>query len=116
MQTLSQKIRAIVARNEVNAEGWTEAIDGKKAFRYVVATTNNGAKPAFRLLASQVQETKKAFPLFNTTVGGWTDSATGKRYVDVGIGTNTKENALAIAREYSQIAIWDLQESKEIRV
>jgi len=63
-----------------------------------------------------VERNKKEYGFLPITVGGWTDSATGKRYVDVGVGTDALEIALAIARENSQIAIWDLKESKEIRV
>lgn len=48
--------------------------------------------------------------------GGWIDKETGKVYFDLSANFQEVEKAIQIAKENNQIAIWDLNENKEIRV
>lgn len=48
--------------------------------------------------------------------GVWVDSDTGKIYFDAVTHMNYKSYALSVARSRGEIAVWDIANSKEIRV
>lgn len=49
-------------------------------------------------------------------VGFWRDSATGKVHVDVSERVTLRSYALELAESRNEIAVWDLDNSEEIRV
>ena len=49
-------------------------------------------------------------------VGGWIDKETNSMYVDLSKLFVDQEAAILMAKELGEIAIWDLENSKEIRV
>jgi len=48
--------------------------------------------------------------------GGWIDKETGKVYFDLSANFQSIEKSIDIAKQNNQLAIWDLNENKEIRV
>lgn len=52
----------------------------------------------------------------NAFFGGWKDQTTNKVYFDLSKNVSDLNEALQIAKEKNQLAIWDLNENKEIRV
>ena len=51
----------------------------------------------------------------NLYFGGWIDQQTKKVYFDLSINVPDKQEAINLAIEKNQLAIWDLNENKEIR-
>jgi hypothetical protein len=49
-------------------------------------------------------------------VGVWTDTDDGRVYVDRVKHVDALSDALDLAREHGELAIWDLREEKEIRL
>lgn len=47
-------------------------------------------------------------------IGGWTDKASGKTYLDVSHNIKGRSAAVAAGRKHNQIAIWDVKRGKEI--
>lgn len=47
-------------------------------------------------------------------IGGWTDTASGKIYLDVSHNFKGKSAAVKAGKKYNQIAIWDVKNSREI--
>lgn len=50
------------------------------------------------------------------TIGSWLDSETGRVYLDAGTRHATRAVALRVARVRGELAIWDEQLMREIRV
>jgi hypothetical protein len=48
-------------------------------------------------------------------IGGWTDKATGKTYLDVSHNISGRSAAVSAGKKHNQIAIWDVKHAKEIR-
>lgn len=48
-------------------------------------------------------------------LGGWTDQASGKTYLDVSHNIKTRDAAVKAGRARNQIAIWDVRRRREIR-
>jgi len=48
--------------------------------------------------------------------GGWIDKQTGKVYFDLSANFDDFDTAYDLAKDNNQLAIWDLNENKEIRV
>jgi hypothetical protein len=48
-------------------------------------------------------------------IGGWTDHASGKTYLDVSQNIKDQDKAISTGKAHNQIAIWDVKNSKEIR-
>ena len=82
--------------------------------RYIVASTHNKANVSIDILNQQAIELAVTFK--NVNVGGWTDTATGEKYIDISTSFNNLEKAIKFARTTKQIAIWDLIAEKEIRI
>jgi hypothetical protein len=47
-------------------------------------------------------------------IGGWTDKASGKTYLDVSHNIKDESKAVAAGRAHNQIAIWDVKRAREI--
>jgi len=52
----------------------------------------------------------------NCYFGGWIDQQTRKVYFDLSANFKSMDKAIELAKQKNQIAIWDLNENKEIRV
>lgn len=52
----------------------------------------------------------------NCFFGGWIDQQTRKVYFDLSANFQSMDKAIDLAKAKNQIAIWDLNENKEIRV
>lgn len=48
--------------------------------------------------------------------GIWTDSDTGRVYVDISRNVQDLAEALAVADNFGEIAIWDVENNREIRL
>lgn len=48
-------------------------------------------------------------------LGGWTDKASGKTYLDISHNISTRQAAVKTGRARNQIAIWDVKRRREIR-
>jgi len=48
-------------------------------------------------------------------IGGWTDKATGKTYLDVSHNISGRSAAISAGKRHNQIAIWDVKRMREIR-
>lgn len=79
-----------------------------KKNRYVVSRTNNNT----------IKKIKQSFrnDKYTGYAGGWYDKKSDKYYIDKNIVTGDKEKAIKYAFKHNQLAIFDLRESKEIRV
>ena len=49
-------------------------------------------------------------------LGIWTDSESGKCYIDLSVWIESKDEAISKGKELNEIAIFDLAEQKEIRL
>lgn len=108
------KLAEVIISKNLNSDGFTEVIIWKKA-RYIVAFTNNIIRTSSDIdkVFAQIKENSSRSSL---TIGGWRDTATSLFYLDLGIATDNLEEALSLAKEYGQIAIFDLVDFNEIRV
>ena len=52
----------------------------------------------------------------STGVGTWVNESEGKVYLDVSIGFNSKEKAIAQAKKWNQLAIYDTIFNKTINI
>lgn len=111
MITVFARISQVLA--SFQKEGFTTKIKGKHLRRFVVGLTMNSNPNIFTL----VNQTNRFGKLFdNITVGGWLDTETNIRYIDIGTTTNDIDQAKKLGKQYGQIAIWDNLEKKEIRL
>ena len=103
--------------NKINAkQDFTYNLTGSKR-RYVVGVKNlfMGKNPSlqYNLIHNDI------YNLENTkydSVGGWLNSITGIYYVDYSIQVDDLFDALHLARQNGEIAIWDSVENKEIKL
>lgn len=83
---------------------------------YQVSTMNLSMSFTFVDLSTVV----KRVPLWNldsdSYVGFWVDSATGLLYVEESKHVLELDEAIRLAKQYNQIAVWDWQHMTEIRV
>ena len=107
------RLASKIIQKNLSSDGFTEFLKWPKA-RYIVAFTNNVITKE-KDIAKVYSQIRSNSTLESLTIGGWKDSATGKFYLDLGIATDSLEYALAKAREWNQIAIFDLKEFVEIR-
>lgn len=49
-------------------------------------------------------------------VGVWFNSEDGQWYLDISVNVRTRSQALKLGRQWSQLAIWDVENGSEIRV
>jgi len=82
--------------------------------RYIVALTHNTANTSIQKLNRQAIYINAKYS--NVNIWGWKDTATNELFIDVSTSFDSLNDALALAKEYDQIAIFDMQELKEIRL
>lgn len=110
MQKLSiTELSKIVSNWDTN--GFTHFFNKKG--RYVVGFTHNTTACDIDSLYAQYLAINNAV---NLTVGGWTDTKTMVAYVDLGLAIDSLDEAIIIARQFAQIAIWDSVDMKEVRI
>lgn len=66
---------------------------------------------------SYLDEYVKSFPEFQNSdiyLGTWHDAESGKVFLDVAHNVQDRQEAIALAQENDQIAIWDVSNSKEV--
>jgi hypothetical protein len=57
---------------------------------------------------------KLSFP--GAYVGAWLDTTTGLWYLDVSVNVRQRNQALRLGRQWSQLAVWDVENVQEVRV
>lgn len=67
------------------------------------------------LLARYARENAGALQQPGAHLGGWTDKASGKTYLDISHNIKSKGQAVRAGRARNQIAIWDVKNGREIR-
>ena len=89
---------------------FTEQLVGECEWRYVVAMTDNHSWTVDLLVAqASIAVTKH----WEATIWGWT-SQDGAVIVDIGITTDNLDEAMRLGKIYSQRAVRDTTEKKEI--
>lgn len=106
------RIETILNSNP-DLEGFTEKIIWELK-RYVVAVTHNKANVGVDKLTQQASNLYLAHN--NVNLWGWQDLETNKIYLDISTSFKNLDDALKLAKEYNQIAIFDLHTFEEIRV
>lgn len=66
------------------------------------------------LVAAYANEHSGALQQQGAHIGGWTDKASGKTYLDVSHNIRNKNAAIQAGRARNQIAIWDVKNGREI--
>ena len=85
--------------------GGLKSFDVDAQFALTTATIDNA-----------VRQLGRTAPANADTIGSWLDSETSRVWLDYGTVHDTLEDALAIAVERGELAIWDSVEQVEIRV
>jgi hypothetical protein len=67
-------------------------------------------------LHDYIAQAKDALSLPGRVLGGWRDPATGRVYLDVSVVTSDLSEAMTLARETEQIAIFDFSSMESIPV
>lgn len=101
-----------------NLDAWfTHYLWTERGGRFIVWITNNVintfSKSSETLLKSQLKWLAK---LKNLTIGWWKDNETNNLYIDFWIAVDDISEAKILGKSFSQIAIWDMKEMKEIRL
>lgn len=100
-------------------------INAKQSFTYDITGVNRryvvGVKTLFMGKNPSIQYNLIYDDLLNLdnnfdSLGGWLDSETGIYYVDYSLQFDNVFDALSVARENNEIAIWDSLEDKEIKL
>jgi hypothetical protein len=68
-----------------------------------------------QVISEYVKEHATALQEKGAHIGGWTDSATHKTYLDVSHNIRNKNSAIYAGKARNQIAIWDVKHGREIR-
>lgn len=102
--------------NKINAkEDFSHSINDNSK-RYIVGSKNlfMGKNPSlqYNLIYEDILELDKSFDV----VGGWTDRKTNVYYVDYSKTFEDVFEALNVARQNNQIAIYDTLENKTIKL
>lgn len=105
---MKEKIDRILKSANYN---WFTNILYWKQNRYVIWLTHN-KNPSKDLLFNQYLEFKKQFD--NLTIWWRLDKKTNIYYIDIGTTTNNLIKAKRLQLAFKQIAIFDLQEMREI--
>lgn len=108
------KTKILKALQNSNPNGFTTPLTGTLA-RYVVAYTHNEPDISVEELTQQAT-TWNVLNFENINIWGWQDTETWKRYIDISTSFDNLEQAKYFAGVWSQIAIWDNVEQKEIRI
>ncbi len=66
------------------------------------------------LIAQYAREHAGALLTPGAHIGGWTDKATGKTYLDISHNIRSQQAAISAGKGRNQIAIWDVKRSREI--
>jgi len=112
--TISELLKIIT----VNTKGFTLPLFGTTG-RYVVGLTDNEVdvhkidNSLTEKLYLQACDVQKKFKSVN--IGGWIDKS-GKLYIDISTSTDNKRQAMDLARQYGQVAVYDLLLDEEVFV
>lgn len=68
-----------------------------------------------RILTQFANEHAGALQQPGAHIGGWTDSKTGKTYLDISHNIPSKRQAVRAGKGRNQIAIWDVKHGREIK-
>ncbi len=82
---------------------------------YVIALTNNIVDAILPETIDDVLDTIEQKPLA-TMIGGWLSKETGQYYIDAATLIKDKEEAIRVAREHKQEAIYDVRKGKTIYI
>jgi hypothetical protein len=66
------------------------------------------------LLAQYAREHADVLQQPGAHIGGWTDKATAKTYLDVSHNVKGRSAAISTGKKHNQIAIWDVKHGREI--
>lgn len=67
-----------------------------------------------RLIEQYAKENAEVLQHPGAHIGGWTDQASGKTYLDVSHNIASMSKAVKAGKRFNQIAIWDVKNSREI--
>jgi len=84
------------------------------ANRYIVALTHNNANTSITKLNKQA--TALASVYHNVNIWGWIDNKTNELFIDISTSYASLSDAIKVAKDNNQIAIFDMAELKEIRL
>lgn len=102
--------------NKINAkQDFTTLLNGESK-RYIVGVKNlfTGLNPSteYETIYKDIMNPDEDF----NSVGGWLDKETMFYYVDYSMQINNLSDALELAKQHNELAIWDSLENKEIRL
>tara|TARA_R110002050_G_scaffold276089_1_gene421270 strand:- start:47 stop:403 length:357 start_codon:yes stop_codon:yes gene_type:complete len=100
--------------NKINAKQDFSYSLNNDTKRYIVGDKNlfSGKNPSIQydLIYNDILELDNSY----STIGGWTDPKTNIYYVDYSLSFDSVFDALEVARENKEIAIYDTLENKAI--
>jgi hypothetical protein len=67
------------------------------------------------ILEGYAQQHAQALAQSGAHLGGWTDKASGKTYLDVSQNVSRASHAIKLGKERNQIAVWDVKRSREVK-
>jgi hypothetical protein len=90
---------------------------------YMVGVAGHGIAPpipvdgrhSVALVSNWIEREADLLARDNAYVGAWRDEDGGRDYFDVSLRYGSLDEALAVARQTGEIAVWSLHESREIR-
>jgi len=101
------------ALNTQDLTGFTSPLKGS-INRYIVALTHNNANTSIDKLNTQAMDLSYVF--LNINIWGWVDSKTNELFIDISTSYASLSDAIKVAKDNNQIAIFDMVELKEIRL
>jgi len=117
MNIKKQKLLRFIDNNK---EGFSLFYDNLKEVKkgFIVSFTHIEKTKNLNLLLDRIDFISLAFPQLKKSlvIGGWFNKDDNCFYLDLGLNIQNKKDALLIAKQFKQIAIFNLNTFEEIRV
>ena len=115
-----ERNRKLLSFVKSNKDGFSLYYDNLKEVKkgFVVSFTHLKSQKNLNLFLDKLSLIKTAFPQMKKSlvVGGWYDEVSQSYFLDLGLCVENKRTALTIARNFNQLAIFNLNNFQEIRV
>lgn len=102
---------SITPRGKTPTDGFMVSLPGRTR---IVSEEDLRGPMGKRILADYAKQHSDVLRQPGAHIGGWTDKATGKTYLDVSQNIKNQDRAVAAGKAHNQIAIWDVKHGKEV--
>lgn len=102
---------SITPRGKTPENGYMVSAPGRTR---IVSESDLAGPEGHKILSDYAQKNADALRQPGAHLGGWTDKASGKTYLDISHKISSRNRAISAGKQRNQIAIWDVKRSREI--